>query len=139
MEQDIVHANAIAFDGRALLVVGPSGSGKSMFSMEMMALGAALIADDRVCLAVKERGLVASCPETIFGQIEARNIGILTAKAEGSALVCGVLDLGQVEAERLPPFRTINILGRKLPLFLRPQYNTFAAAFIQYLKCDRRD
>ena len=43
-----IHASAVALDGRALLIVGPSGSGKSALALRMMAHGATLVSDDLV-------------------------------------------------------------------------------------------
>ena len=139
MNQTTLHANAVSISDRCLVILGPSGSGKSLFSLEMMALGARLIADDRTIVSAQDGGIWASCPEAIKGKIEARNVGLLHADPVTEVQIVAVLDLGQTEPDRLPPLRTIEILGYKLPLFLRPQYNTFAAAFLQFLRCDRGD
>lgn len=139
MQELVMHANAVALAGRALLITGPSGSGKSQLSLEMMACGADLVADDQVALSRDTHGIHVGCPAPIRGRIEARNVGILNADAVQGAILVAVLDLGKTEPDRLPPFRSIRILDQELPLFLRPQYNNFAAAFLQYLKCDRGD
>ncbi|MFQ5437976.1 MAG: HPr kinase/phosphorylase, partial [Paracoccaceae bacterium] len=46
----IVHAGAVAFDRRAVLILGPSGSGKSSLALELMSRGASLVSDDRTIL-----------------------------------------------------------------------------------------
>ncbi|HGG65172.1 MAG TPA: serine kinase, partial [Rhodobacteraceae bacterium] len=70
----VVHASSVAVDGKAVLVVGPSGSGKSALCLQLMALGATLVADDRTELISSESGLIARAPETIDGMIEARGV-----------------------------------------------------------------
>ncbi len=48
----IVHASCVAFGGAGVLILGPSGSGKSALALALMGLGAALVADDRVLLTL---------------------------------------------------------------------------------------
>ena len=48
--ETIVHASCVARDGRAVLIRGASGSGKSGLALQLMALGAGLVADDRTRL-----------------------------------------------------------------------------------------
>ena len=55
----IVHASCIAHRGRGLLILGPSGAGKSTLALEMMAYGAALVADDRTVLRLAGDHLIA--------------------------------------------------------------------------------
>jgi hypothetical protein len=47
-----LHACAVEFDGRAVLIAGAGGVGKSTLTADLMAAGAALIADDLVMVAV---------------------------------------------------------------------------------------
>ncbi len=70
--REILHATAVAWRGRAVLILGRSGSGKSALALQLMALGCTLVADDGVELAVQEGALVARPPEKIRGMIEAR-------------------------------------------------------------------
>ncbi|HEX3418624.1 MAG TPA: serine/threonine protein kinase, partial [Stellaceae bacterium] len=44
----LVHATAIAIDGRAVLLRGPSGAGKSDLALRLIDGGARLVADDQV-------------------------------------------------------------------------------------------
>ena len=132
-----VHATAIAFGGQGVLIRGASGRGKSALALDLMAFGAALIADDRVHLARAGDRIVASCPETLLGMIEARGLGILRADpAEPRALVC-VVDLDHAEAERLPPLRHVTLLGCDLPLIHAAGATRFAPALLQFLRAGR--
>ncbi len=102
----------------------------------MMALGATLVADDRTELFSSESGILARAPETIDGMIEARGVGLLAADS-CVARVALVVDLEQVETDRLPPHRTYNLLGRKAPLLHKVEAAHFPAAILQYLKGGR--
>ena len=42
-DEILLHATAVAVDGSGLLILGPSGSGKSSLAIEILALGADLI------------------------------------------------------------------------------------------------
>lgn len=134
-----IHATAVALDpGRGVLILGPSGAGKSALALRLMALGATLVADDRVDLRVGEGGVIASAPAVLSGLIEARGAGILRAAALASARIVLVVDLSAPETERLPPMRHREILGVPLPLVLRLQDGHLEAAILQWLRGGRQ-
>lgn len=130
----LLHATSVSFSGRALLILGPSGSGKSGLALELMALGAALIADDRTEITLRDGHPVAGCPDPIRGRIEARGIGLLAAEPAPPAPVALAVDLGRSETERLPPPRTVELLGEKVPLLHKVETRHFPAALMQYLR-----
>jgi HPr kinase/phosphorylase len=133
----VLHASAVAVAGRALLIRGASGAGKSALALEMMGLGARLVADDRVIVTRDTDGLSLSAPEPIRGLIEARGLGLLRAEVSGQARLVAVIDLDVAETERLPPFRTTAILGVDVPLLHNAARAYFAAALVQYLRGGR--
>lgn len=134
-----IHATAVALDtGRGVLILGPSGAGKSALALRLMALGAHLVADDRVDLRHEAGALLAAAPAALFGLIEARGAGILRATALASARIALVVDLSERETERLPPMRHSEILGVSLPLVLRLQDGHLEAAILQWLKGGRQ-
>jgi HPr kinase/phosphorylase len=135
---DILHGSCVAVDGRGLLILGPSGSGKSALALRLLSLGAGLVADDRTSLAVEADRLIAGCPAPIAGLIEARGVGILHAPAVDRAEVVLVADLAQVETERLPPARWITILGCKVDLVLQVRNDHFPDALMLYLRYGRQ-
>ena len=101
---EILHASCVAVAGRGLLIAGASGSGKSALALDLMAFGATLVADDRVCLQRAGAALLASAPPTIAGLIEARGIGLLRARAVTAPVpVAALIDLDRVE------LRTVSI------------------------------
>ncbi|MBC7137823.1 MAG: HPr kinase/phosphatase C-terminal domain-containing protein [Defluviimonas sp.] len=133
----ILHATTVARAGRGVVILGPSGSGKSGLALQLMALGAALVADDQTILHRRANGLFATCPAAIRGRIEARGVGILAAEAIHEAQVCLSVDLGVAETERLPPPRSIEWLGVPIALVHGAQTAHFPAAIMQYLACGR--
>lgn len=111
-----VHASAVAVDGRGVLILGPSGSGKSALALQMIALGAGLVADDRVVLHRGAAGIVADAPGALAGLIEARGIGILRVPSVGPVPLLCAVDLGDVPAARLPQWRKFALLGAEVDL-----------------------
>jgi HPr kinase/phosphorylase len=135
----ILHATTVAVDGRGLLILGPSGSGKSALAIRLLVLGASLVADDRTHLTASDGRITARCPApAIGGLIEARGIGLLGAPSVDSVEIALVIDLAQPETERLPPFRKVTILGCDLSLVLRPQNDHFPDALMLYLRHGRQ-
>ncbi|WP_373355767.1 HPr kinase/phosphorylase [Pseudoroseicyclus sp. CXY001] len=135
---EVLHASTVAVEGRGLLILGPSGSGKSSLALELMAYGAELVADDRTIVTGEESALFAAAPAAIAGMIEARHIGLLNAPARPRARLFAAIDLGQVEEQRLPPRRKLTLLGCDLPLLHKPVTGHFAAATWAYMKAGRR-
>jgi HPr kinase/phosphorylase len=136
---EILHASCVAFEGRGLLILGPSRSGKSSLAIRLIALGAVLVSDDRTRVTAREGRLTASCASpNIHGLIEARGIGLLRAPTVESAGLALAIDLGQTESDRLPPFRTVTILGCALSLVLHPQNDHFPDALMLYLRHGRQ-
>jgi serine kinase of HPr protein (carbohydrate metabolism regulator) len=134
-----IHGTAVAVAGQGLLILGPSGSGKSSLALDMMASGAALLADDRTDLRAEGNEIIMSCPAPLQGMIEAWGVGLLRAKAWGPAPLRLVVDLGQTEVARLPPHRVIHLLGKALPLVLGPYRPHLCSALRQYLLQGRKD
>jgi HPr kinase/phosphorylase len=133
----VLHASCVAVDGRGLLILGPSGSGKSALALQMMALGARLVADDRVEIASEGGRLIARCPAAIRGLIEARGVGILRADALAEAPLHLVADLTHAESARLPDAQSTVLLGQRLDLVHPPPNPHFPAALLIYLRGGR--
>jgi HPr kinase/phosphorylase len=113
-----LHASAVAVDGRGCLITGRAASGKSTLALEMVALGAELVADDRVDLRRRDGALAISSPLAIAGMIEARGVGILRLPARREAPLALVVDLDEAEPERLPAPRSRELLGLPCALLL---------------------
>jgi HPr kinase/phosphorylase len=132
-----LHASAVAWNDRAALITGASGSGKSALVLQLLAHGCALIADDATVLQVDNGQLIASAPPSTQGMIEARGVGLLNAPFT-TAPVTLCISMDQIETDRLPPWREVTYLGVSLPLLHKVETGHFAAAVLQYLKQGRR-
>lgn len=131
-ETCLVHATAIAVDGRAALIRGPSRAGKSDLALRCILGGAHLplagggrehvladlVSDDQVVLERIGGGLRARAPDTIAGLIEVRGMGCVRLRAVSEAAVELVVDLTQdARIARLPdPPVSAEILGVRLPV-----------------------
>lgn len=133
----ILHATTVALDGRGVIVRGASGRGKSALALQLMALGADLVADDRTILTRRGDAVVASCPPAIRGRIEARGFGLLNATPCEEATLALVIDLDGEDRSRLPQERRTTLLDCPLDLAFGPVTPHFPAAILQYLRCGR--
>lgn len=121
------------------MIMGTSGSGKSTLGLILMGLGCTLIADDRVHLSAEAGAIVATCPPTIEGLIEARGVGVLNAQHATAVKMVLAVDLDQLETERLPQRHLFTHLGCELPLIYRIDAPHFAPAILQILRAGWSD
>ena len=133
-QSDVLHATCVAVADNAVLIIGPSGSGKSALALQLMALGATLVSDDRTSVARHETEIFARPVNGIKGMIEARGVGLLSADIREVASICLIVDMGQEEVERLPQYHTYSLFGQKIPLLRKVNAPHFPAAILQYLK-----
>jgi serine kinase of HPr protein (carbohydrate metabolism regulator) len=119
-----IHASAVLVGTRAVLIRGPSASGKSRLALELLEAGrigavlfARLVADDRVHLETAGGRLLARPAAALAGLIEVRGVGLLRLAHEPSAVVGFVVDLAAADAVRLPEpdKRTADIDGILIP------------------------
>jgi HPr kinase/phosphorylase len=124
---EVVHGTCVALGQRAVLLRGPSGSGKSDLALRFLFLARrgpaaleapVLVADDQVRLISDGARVLASAPEATRGRIEVRGVGIVTVKSIIEAELVLVVDLvGSGQAERLPaPDAKVRILDIDLPV-----------------------
>lgn len=96
----LLHGSCVSRDAAAVLLLGPSGSGKSDLVLRLVGRGWVLVADDQVVID----GLAVSAPAALRGMLEIRGLGIF----EGLAVAVGarltlVVDLVPRDAvARLP-------------------------------------
>jgi HPr kinase/phosphorylase len=126
-------------NGHGALIRGVSGSGKSGLALQLIALGASLVADDRTEAGRIPDGVGLTAPETLRGKIEARGIGLLPAPTVGFAKLTLVVDMDHTEDDRLPPWRQTTILGQSFPIVRKSEAAHFPAAILLYLQYGRAD
>jgi len=104
-----VHGSCVDFDGKAILAIGPSGSGKSSLALSLIALGATLVSDDQVILTADDKGITVSPPQVIAGKIEARHIGIVNCPFVDTSRLYLVVDLSTHPKQRMPDLSSMTI------------------------------
>jgi hypothetical protein len=77
MSPFVHQASCVAIAGRAVLIEGAPGSGKSSLALALIDRGAVLVGDDAVTLQTRDGRLYASPPPNIAGLIEVRNLGLI--------------------------------------------------------------
>ncbi len=92
-----LHGSCVSKHGDAVLLIGPSGSGKSDLALRLLSHGFELVADDQVRVA---DGIVSGPPE-LAGLLEVRGLGIVRLPHRSTARLVLVVDLGG-RADRMP-------------------------------------
>jgi serine kinase of HPr protein (carbohydrate metabolism regulator) len=113
---ETVHASTVATGGRAVLLGGPSGSGKSDLALRLLDRGFTLVSDDQTAVRREGDRLIASAPPSIAGKLEVRGLGIVEMATVTDVPIALFVELTS-EVERLPDDnRQHSILGLPLPL-----------------------
>jgi serine kinase of HPr protein (carbohydrate metabolism regulator) len=116
LSAETVHGSTVAIGGRAVLITGPSGSGKSDLTLRLVDRGFSLVSDDQTIVKKDGGRLVASAPPTIAGKLEIRGIGIIDVEQIDNVPVALIVELTG-DIQRMPDdSRERPILGIKLPL-----------------------
>jgi len=131
---EIRHASTVEIAGRAVLIQGPSGSGKSGLALDLIARGARLIADDCTRLALRDGWPWALAPERLAGVIEARGVGLLRTPHSPGAPLALVVDLAETETARLPEPVTETVLGHDILRLRRVDAAHFPGAIVAVAK-----
>ncbi len=88
-----LHATAVIHRETGVLILGPSGSGKSVLALALMARAsaagafAALIGDDRIFVRKSDDRLIAWGAPNMAGVIERRMAGLMVVRHEPAAIV----------------------------------------------------
>jgi serine kinase of HPr protein (carbohydrate metabolism regulator) len=136
LSAETVHGSTVARDGRAVLITGPSGSGKSDLALRLLDRGFTLVSDDQTVVKKDGNRLVASAPATIAGKLEIRGMGIIEMDRIDAVPVALIVELTG-DIQRLPDdSRERPILGVSLPLITIDAMTASASAKVS-LALDR--
>lgn len=132
---EIIHGTAIALENQAVLIRGPSGSGKSDLALRCLSLPASaltaraeFVGDDYLCVGKSGTKILLSAPDAIRNKLEVRGIGIVTVQSISSACLRLVADLVTPdEIERLPDHQsTTPVCGMQIPVVKIAPFETSA-------------
>jgi serine kinase of HPr protein (carbohydrate metabolism regulator) len=116
LSAETLHCSTVAKDGRAVLITGPSGSGKSDLTLRLLDREFTLVSDDQTIIKKHGDRLIASAPPTIAGKLEIRGIGIVDMERLENAPVALLVELTGEFARMPDDSRERPILGVRLPL-----------------------
>ena len=110
------HASSVAIEDAGILILGPSGSGKSDLALRLIDSGATLISDDQtICRKIKN-DIFLYCQKNICGKIEVRGMGIFTVPFIDNVKLKLVVMMTEKNIPRHPePSTNFQILGEFLP------------------------
>ncbi|NGM21024.1 aldolase [Roseomonas stagni] len=98
-----LHGSCVALDDDGVLILGPSGTGKSDLVLRLIGLGWSLVADDQVEVAAEQGTLIASAPAALRGMLEIRGLGLVRdLPAMDSARLRLAIQLRDTPPPRLP-------------------------------------
>jgi len=120
LSSETLHASCVAIGGRAVLIEGLSGAGKSDLALRLIDRGGVLVSDDYTLVRRMGTRLIASAPATIAGKIEIRGLGIVAMSHQDDLPVALIVGLGE-PVERMPDIdQSRTIAGIKVPHVVLP-------------------
>ena len=116
LSSETLHASTVALNGRAVLIMGPSGSGKSDLALRLIDRGFTLVSDDQTIVKKEGNKLLASAPSNIRGKLEIRGVGIVDMEMIDNAPIALAVELTS-DITRMPDdSRERPMLGIGIPL-----------------------
>lgn len=143
-----IHASAVLVGTKAVLIRGPSNSGKSLLVWNLIQAAAQgalpfarLIGDDRIHVEASCGRLMVRPASALAGLIEIRNLGIRRLPYEPIAVASVIVDLSAADAARYPKegTTTATLAGITLPRLVIPpatQPMPIVLAFLTTAKAD---
>ena len=112
----LVHGTAVRFEGKGLLIKGPSGSGKSDLALRLIDKGAVLVRDDQQLIRQTDKGLEMATPERLQGLLEVRGVGIVQVPYEVTCQMEMIVTLKErKDIDRLPNTQFDKYFGIQIP------------------------
>ena len=126
----VVLGSALDHAGFGVLIEGPPGSGKSALALQLMSLGARLVADDRTRIVARDGWPWLIAPERLQGVIEARGVGLIRVPHDPAAPLRLIVDMGTHETARLPEPVTREVMGQRIRYLCRVDGPHFAGSIV---------
>ena len=128
----MVHGTCIEFGGVGVLLLGPSGSGKSDLALRLIDQGAVLVADDQVSIECASDRLIAHAPSKLVGILEVRGIGLVNFPVAPPTPVSTAIELVRdSNMERLPDAQFWECLGIRVPRYQVDPFTASACAKVR--------
>lgn len=105
----------VAIKGRAVLIDGAPGSGKSSLALALIDRGATLVGDDGVSLSALNGRIFASPAPKTAGLIEVRNVGLITLPCAEGIPVSLLLRLDPEAPRFVDEAQVAELLGITMP------------------------
>ncbi len=126
-----LHATCVNVGDMGVLLLGPSGSGKSDLALRLIGHGGCggrlcegvLVADDQVIVTSTDGRLTARAPQNLKGRLEIRGIGVVSMPYLETTDIQLAATLSTAGGDRIPDFtrQVIEIAGIAIPnLALNP-------------------
>ncbi len=131
LSSERIHASSVSIAGKAVLISGRSGFGKSDLALRLIDRGAILISDDYTIVQRRDGRLHATAPGNIRGQIEVRGIGIVPMETVESAPVHLIVVVDE-PVERMPDGpRVQRLAGINVPVVALPALESSAPVKVE--------
>lgn len=123
-----IHANCLRLGALGLLILGPTGTGKSTITLALLERAgwsgrdAKLISDDYTQVFVENGRLIGQVPESLRGGIEVRGAGLYAMDYENRVAIDHVVALGQA-SERFPNEKYFSFEDVQVPMLSLPSLN----------------
>lgn len=133
-QKPLLHATGVAAFGRGVLIVGQSGSGKSGLALRLLALGAELVADDRVVVQTMGDTLWMTRPPQLPAMLEARGFALIPTPVTPQAPLSFVVNMSKISKNRMPVADDVSILNQTRRMYAGQDVPNLAEAVFLLLK-----
>ena len=112
----VFQATCVAVNGRALLIEGSPGSGKSLLALSLIDRGGVLVGDDGVVLEPDGDVLFAAPHPNTRGLMEVRNLGLVSMPVCDRAAVALLIELDPEAPRFIEEPEGATLAGVRVPL-----------------------
>ncbi|MDZ4322667.1 MAG: HPr kinase/phosphatase C-terminal domain-containing protein [Alphaproteobacteria bacterium] len=127
-----LHGTAIEIQGKAVLLTGKPGMGKSSLALQLIDRGACLVADDQTCLTLEKGEVYAASPNALKGLLEVRGVGIYPFPSQNKSPLNLVVEICELdEILRLPDPTFVQYHNIPIPSLKLAKYDPLGALKVE--------